>query len=90
MESLALVAAECDRDQGILHFIVSENSASAKLCATLKPNDPVTLMGPTGVRAKIPTEHETILIISNQNNFAFLREKNPAGQIYFYFIFCFQ
>ncbi|HLB43079.1 MAG TPA: FAD-dependent oxidoreductase [Gammaproteobacteria bacterium] len=73
MESLALVAAECDRDQGILHFIVSENSASAKLCATLKPNDPVTLMGPTGVRAKIPTEHETILIISNQNNFAFLR-----------------
>ena len=73
MEPLALVAAECDHQRGILHFIVSENSASAKLCATLKPNDPITLMGPTGVRAKIPAEHETILIIGNQSSFAFLR-----------------
>ena len=73
MEPLALVTAECDPQQGLMTFIVTENSASAKLCATLKPGEPVSLMGPTGVRAKISSEHETVLIIGNQSSFAFLR-----------------
>ena len=73
MEPLALVATECDTAQGILHFIVLENTAAAKLCAVLKPGEPVSLMGPTGVRAKIASEPETILIIGNQSSFAFLR-----------------
>ena len=73
MEPLALTTAEHDPAQGLLHFIVKEETATAKLCATLKLETPVTLMGPTGVRAKIPTEQETILIIGNQSSFAFLR-----------------
>jgi NADPH-dependent glutamate synthase beta subunit-like oxidoreductase/NAD(P)H-flavin reductase len=73
MEPLALVAADCDRQQGTLTFLVNENNATAKLCATLKADEPVSLMGPTGVRAKIPTEHETVLIIGNAASFAFLR-----------------
>lgn len=78
MEPLALVAAGCDESNGILHFIVHEKSASAKLCATLKPNEPVALMGPTGVRAKIPSEHETVLIIGNQASFPFVRSFGTA------------
>lgn len=78
MEPLALVGAECEREQGIIHFIVKENSASAKLCATLKHNEPVTLMGPTGVRSKIPDEHETVLIIGNSSSFSFLRSYGSA------------
>lgn len=78
MEPLALVAAEHQAAHHALHFIVMETSATAKLCATLKPGEPVTLMGPTGVRAKIPTEHETILIIGGQSSFAFLRSFGPA------------
>lgn len=77
MEPLALVTAECDRTQGTLTFIVAENNATSKLCALLKPGDPVSLMGPTGVRAKIPAEHETVLIIGNQSSFAFLRSYGP-------------
>jgi NADPH-dependent glutamate synthase beta subunit-like oxidoreductase/NAD(P)H-flavin reductase len=73
MEPIALVTAECDKKKGELTFIVSENSASAKLCATLKPNDPVSLMGPTGVRAKISAEHEVVLIIGDQSSFSFVR-----------------
>ena len=34
-------------------------------------------MGPTGVRAKIPSEHETVLIIGNQASFPFLRNYGP-------------
>ena len=78
MEPLALVTAECDTAHGMLTFIVTETSATAKLCATLKPGDPVSLMGPTGVRAKIPTEHETVLIMGNQASFAFLRSYGRA------------
>lgn len=83
MEPLALVTADCDHAQGTLTFIVTESTATAKLCATLKPDEPVALMGPTGTRAKIPTEHETVLIIGNAFSFSFLRsygaEMRAAG-----------
>lgn len=78
MEPLSLVTANCDNAHGRLTFIVRENSATAKLCATLKPGEPVSLMGPTGVRAKIPTEHETVLIIGNQASFPLLRSYGLA------------
>ena len=77
MEPLALVTAECNKAQGTLTFLVTETNPTAKLCATLKAGDPVTLMGPTGVRAKVPTEGETILILGNQSSFAFLRSYGP-------------
>lgn len=78
MEPLALVAAECDKKNGIIHFIVNENSATAKLCAMLKHNEPVSLMGPTGVRARIPEERETVLIVGNEFSFSFVRSYGPA------------
>ena len=77
MEPLALVAAECDKNNGTLNFIVMENTPTARLCATLKAGDPVSLMGPTGVRAKIPEAQETVLIIGNHISFAFLRSYGP-------------
>ncbi len=73
MEPLALVTAECDHANGTLTFIVDENTTSAKLCKTLQVGEPVSLMGPTGVRAKIPSAHETILIIGQASHFAFVR-----------------
>jgi NADPH-dependent glutamate synthase beta subunit-like oxidoreductase/NAD(P)H-flavin reductase len=73
MEPLALVTANCNKKSGTLTFIVNENTATAKLCATLQPKEPVSLMGPTGVRAKIPKEHETILIIGSAASFPFVR-----------------
>jgi len=83
MEPLALVTADCNHTNGTLTFIVTETNATAKLCATLKPDEPVSLMGPTGVRTKIPTEHETVLIIGNASSFSFLRsygsEMRTAG-----------
>lgn len=77
MEPLALVAAECDPVQGTLTFIIHEHSAAQTLCSILQPGEPVTLMGPTGVRAKIPTEHETVLIVGDTSSFAFVRSYGP-------------
>ncbi|HVE43646.1 MAG TPA: FAD-dependent oxidoreductase [Gammaproteobacteria bacterium] len=78
MEPLALVAAECDKKAGTLTFIVAEKTATAKLCKVLKIGETVSLMGPTGVRAKIPTTPETILIIGNQHSLAFVRSYGKA------------
>jgi NADPH-dependent glutamate synthase beta subunit-like oxidoreductase/NAD(P)H-flavin reductase len=78
MEPLALVAAGANRQAGTLKFIVIEKGASSKLCTRLQPGDPISLMGPTGVRAKIAKEHETILIIGNQVSLALLHAYGPA------------
>jgi NADPH-dependent glutamate synthase beta subunit-like oxidoreductase/NAD(P)H-flavin reductase len=78
MEPLAVVATEVDKEKGLLNFLVNETSVAAKLCATLKPHDRITLMGPTGVRAKIPEQPETILVVGNQGSFAFLRNLGSA------------
>jgi NADPH-dependent glutamate synthase beta subunit-like oxidoreductase/NAD(P)H-flavin reductase len=72
MDPLALVAAEHDPQQGLLKFFVTTESATAKLCTLFKVGDPVSLMGPTGVRAKIPEFPETVLIIGNATGFPFL------------------
>lgn len=77
IEPLALVCAHSDQ-QEILKFIVIENGASSKLCSTFKVNEPISLMGPTGVRAKIANEHETVLIIGNQLSLALMSSYGAA------------
>lgn len=78
MEPLTVLPAAHDIQRETLTFLIPENSATAKLCATLQVNEPVNLMGPTGVRAKIAAEHETVLIIGNQHSFAFTRSYGAA------------
>lgn len=72
MEPIPLIASACDQQQGLLTFYVTENNSAALIGATLKPGMRVSLMGPTGVRTKIPQGHATILIIGNQSSFPFL------------------
>lgn len=78
MEPLALTAAGVDHQAQTLKFIVLEKGVSSKICSTLKIGEPVSLMGPTGVRAKIAKEHETILIVGDQLSLALLSCYGPA------------
>ncbi len=78
MEPLALIAAGVERTQGNLKFIVIESGTSSKICSTLRVNDPVSLMGPTGTRNKIAHEHETILLMGNQLSIALLNSYGTA------------
>lgn len=73
MEPLVLTAAGADKNKGTLNFIVEEKSATSKLCRLIKLHEPVSLMGPTGVRAKIPNEHESILFIGELQSIPFVR-----------------
>ncbi len=61
IEGLALTGAWADLDQGLLSTVVLEMGASSRLCALLKPGEPVVLMGPTGSPTDIP-EKETVVL----------------------------
>lgn len=60
-ESLALTGAWVDKEKDLLSMVVLEMGGSSRLCATLKPGDPVVVMGPTGTPSEIP-ENKTVLL----------------------------
>jgi len=62
MEGLALTGAWVDKEKGLMSTIVLEMGGSSRLCAALKPGEPVVLMGPTGAPTEIP-HNETVLLV---------------------------
>ncbi|MCB9177656.1 MAG: FAD-dependent oxidoreductase [Caldilineae bacterium] len=62
MEGLALTGAWVDKDAGLLSTIVLEMGGSSNLCASLRPGEPVILMGPTGAPTTIPSG-ETVMLV---------------------------
>lgn len=64
-EATALLASKVDKTTGKISFMVLEHGVSSRLFATLREHDPIAVMGPTGVRTKIPTQ-ETVLILGGR------------------------
>ncbi|MCC6811679.1 MAG: FAD-dependent oxidoreductase [Deltaproteobacteria bacterium] len=62
MEGLALTGAWVDKEQGLLSMIVLEMGASSRMCARLKPHEPVVVMGPTGTPTEIPHNENVVLV----------------------------
>jgi NADPH-dependent glutamate synthase beta subunit-like oxidoreductase/NAD(P)H-flavin reductase len=62
MEGLALTGAWTDPERGLVSLIVLEMGGSSRLCAMLKPGEPVVVMGPTGEPTEIPS-NETVLLL---------------------------
>jgi len=61
MEGIALTGAWVDRDKGLLSLIALEMGVSSRLCAYLKPGEPVLVMGPTGTPTEIPRNESVLL-----------------------------
>ena len=78
MEPLALVAMDCDLKKETLTFMIHERGTSTKVCATLKPGELVSLMGPTGVRAKLSHQQETVLILGDVMSLPLLKSYGTA------------
>lgn len=77
-EAIALAAFDVDANAGTLKFMVQAVGASSRICAQFQDGDPVALMGPTGVRSKIPKNKQTVLIIGEQMSLAYLRAVAPV------------
>ena len=87
MEGLALTGAWIDEEQGLMGTIVLEMGGSSRLCATLKPGDPVVLMGPTGAPTEV--DEETVLLcgggLGNAVLFSIARAFKGLGSKVLYF-----
>lgn len=77
-EAMALIGIPSEHAADTLSFLVIEKGASARLVSTFAPGDPVSLMGPTGVRTKISDTPETILLVGGPLAVPYLRSIAPS------------
>ena len=77
-EAMAMIGAEVDRATGLISFMVLEQGASSRLFATFKSGQPISIMGPTGVRTRIPTTPETVMVIGGRLGAAQMQAIGPA------------
>ena len=88
MEGIALTGAWVDRANGLLSMIVLEMGVSSRLCAYLKPGEPVITMGPTGTPTTIPVG-ETVLLagggLGNAVLFSIAQKLKQQGNRIIYF-----
>src|SRR3954468_21967265 len=88
MEGLALTGAWVDADKGLISVIALEMGGSADLLASLRPGEPVVLMGPTGTPTEIPHGETVTLVgggLGNAVLFSIGRALRTAGSKVIYF-----
>ena len=88
LEGIALTGAWTDPAKGLLSMIVLEMGVSSRLCALLKPGEPVIVMGPTGAPTEIPHGEKVVLLgggLGNAVLFSIGRalRKNGCQVVYF-------
>jgi NAD(P)H-flavin reductase len=88
MEGLALTGAWTDEERGLLGTIVLEMGGSSRLCAALRPGEPIVLMGPTGAPTEVKPK-ETVLLcgggLGNAVLFSIARAMKALGNQVLYF-----
>ena len=88
MEGIALTGAWVDAEQGLLSLITLEMGVSSRLCAYLKPGEPVVVMGPTGTPTEIPERQSVLLAgggLGNAVLFSIARALKAQGNRVLYF-----
>lgn len=76
-EGVALIGSKVDKEKGLISLLVIEQGTSSRIFSTFKRGDPISLMGPTGVRSKIPQNRENVMIIGGRMASAHLRAIGP-------------
>jgi NADPH-dependent glutamate synthase beta subunit-like oxidoreductase/NAD(P)H-flavin reductase len=88
MEGIALTGAWTDKDRGLLSLIILEMGGSSRLCASLRPGEPVIVMGPTGTPTEIPRNENILLAgggLGNAVLFSIARALKESGCKVIYF-----
>ncbi len=88
LEGIALTGAWVDTERDLLSMIVLEMGVSSRLCAVLKPGEPVVVMGPTGTPSELP-DGETVLLagggLGNAVLFSIGKALRDQGSMVVYF-----
>jgi NADPH-dependent glutamate synthase beta subunit-like oxidoreductase/NAD(P)H-flavin reductase len=88
MEGIALTGAWVDREKGLLSLIALELGVSSRLCAYLRPGEPVVVMGPTGTPTEIESGENVLLAgggLGNAVLFSIAKRMREKGNRVVYF-----
>ncbi len=88
LEGIALTGAWVDLEKDQLGLIVLEMGVSSRLCAQLKPGEPIVVMGPTGTPSETPTGETVLLVgggLGNAVLFSIGKELRDRGSRVLYF-----
>jgi NAD(P)H-flavin reductase len=88
MEGIALTGASVDREKGLLSLIALELGVSSRLCAFLKPGEPVVVMGPTGTPTEMEKSENVLLLgggLGNAVLFSIAKAMTEKGNRVIYF-----
>ncbi|MGE3518447.1 MAG: FAD-dependent oxidoreductase [Vicinamibacterales bacterium] len=88
MEGIALTGAWVDKERGLLSLIALELGTSSRLCAYLRPGEPVVVMGPTGTPTEIPENEDVLLLgggLGNAVLFSIAKAMRERGNRVVYF-----
>ncbi len=88
LEGIALTGAWVDKEKDLLSLIVLEMGVSSRLCAALKPGEPVVVMGPTGEPSETPSGETVLLVgggLGNAVLFSIAAALKAAGSKVIYF-----
>jgi len=88
MEGITLTGAWVDREKGLLSLIALELGVSSRLCAYLKPGEPVVVMGPTGTPTEIKPNENVLLAgggLGNAVLFSIAKAMRNKGNRVIYF-----
>jgi NADPH-dependent glutamate synthase beta subunit-like oxidoreductase/NAD(P)H-flavin reductase len=88
MEGLAMTGAWVDPQRGLVSTIVLEMGGSSDLCKTLRPGEPIVLMGPTGEPTEIAGGETVMLVgggLGNAVLFSIGQALRAAGSRVLYF-----
>jgi len=88
MEGLAMTGAWVDAKRGLVSTIVLEMGGSSDLCKTLRPGEPIVLMGPTGEPTEIAAGETVMLVgggLGNAVLFSIGQALRAAGSRVLYF-----
>lgn len=77
-EAMAMIGAKVDKENGEISLMVLEQGASSRLFSTFKTGDPISIMGPTGVRTEIPKDIGTMMVIGGRMGAAHIQAVGPA------------
>jgi len=88
LEGVALTGAWVDPERDLLSLIVLEMGVSSRLCATLRPGEPVVVMGPTGAPSETPLGETVLLVgggLGNAVLFSIGKALRDQGSMVLYF-----
>jgi len=78
MEGLSLLAYQKPQSKDRLSFLILQRGGSSRLAWRFKVGDPVALMGPTGVRSRIPQDQQTVMIVGGRMAIPYLLSVAPG------------